>query len=359
MKPLETIPYHESLLNIADATTPEQLKKLRIEHNMYLQLRRDEHSVTEWVAMVNDMHDAVYARAVYISEREMVEAGYGLPPVPYTFIVFGSSGRQEAMLWSDQDNGLILSDEPAENKELYFQVFGRRLSNMLGYLGYEKCKGKVMCSEPLWCMSLKQWQHQLATWRCDDGWESIRYLIIASDMRYIAGDRSLSEVWKAAFYRGLDDVPDLPIAVLRNTVRHKATLNLLGQVVTERFGEHAGSFDIKYGVYIPLVNSIRYMALQQGVKESSTFKRLERLTSLDAGNVLLDNCLQAFVTAMNLRTITPFTTNEGMFISSGYLPEAELKKKQISYELRECLSVVRRIHRALQRQLRFVERRRS
>ena len=67
-------------------------------------------------------------------------------------------------------------------------------------------------------------------------------------MRFVAGEQSLVEEWITSFYEQFRLIPELSDAVLRNTVKHKATLNVLGRVVTERFGEHAGGFDVKYGL---------------------------------------------------------------------------------------------------------------
>lgn len=359
MEPLKTEACELDLGNISYADSREELRNKRMDCQEQLQLLFSGMPVSAWSALVNEMHDLIATRAVDICEREMEEAGYGLPPVPYAFVVFGSAGRRESTLWSDQDNGLIISDQPDAYKDVYFNTFGRWLSDLFEYLGYDKCKGKVMCSEPLWCKTVGDWKLQLSSWRSDFSWEPVRYLIIASDMRFIAGDSTLSDTWKSIFERGLDETPELALAVLRNTVRHKATLNLLGQVVTERFGEHAGDFDVKYGVYIPIVNSVRYMALQQGVRETSTLKRLEKLMLLDGGNLLLENCQRAFLTAMTLRSAAPYTIETGVFVSSGYIPQKELKKRPLLYELRESLTVVRRMHRALQRQLRYAERRRT
>lgn len=288
----------------------------------------------------------------------MKEAGYGPPPCAYAFIVFGSAGRQEATLWSDQDNGLIVEGEADEGKRRYFEVFGRRMSDLLEQVGYEKCEGKVMCSEPMWRKTLDEWKRQLAGWREQLEWEPVRYLLIASDMRHVAGSEALSAAWLAAFHENFNGNEQLNTAVLRNTVRHKATLNLLGQVVTERFGDHAGGFDIKYGMYIPLVNSVRHWSLLHGIRESSTLKRLDALEMLGQHDYL-DDLRTAFLTALRMRVHTPYTIQDGLLISSNYISEQDLKNKAFMTELRGSLILVRRMHRMLQRQLRAAERRTS
>ncbi|WP_136604395.1 DUF294 nucleotidyltransferase-like domain-containing protein [Paenibacillus dokdonensis] len=359
MEPMKYAEREPDLEGIRYAASREQLRNKRQVCQTQLEHLYTLLPIEAWTSLVNDMHDDVAARAAAICEYELEAAGYGPPPVPYAFVVFGSSGRRESTLWSDQDNGLIISDEAHEEKEMYFHTFGRHLSNLLEYLGYEKCKGKVMCSEPLWRQTLGEWKQQMTCWHQDFSWEPVRNLMIASDMRFISGERPLVLAWKQFFERSMNESPEMATAILRNTVRHKATLNVLGQVVTERFGEHAGDFDVKYGVYIPLVNSIRYMALQEGIGETSTLKRLEKLSLLDGGNMLFENCQRAFLTALTLRAAASFTVKNGVYSSSGYLPQSELKKKPLLYNLRDSLTTVRRTHRALQRRLRFAERRRS
>jgi CBS domain-containing protein len=56
---------------------------------------------------------------------------------------------------------------------------------------------------------------------------------------------------------------------------------------------------------------------------------------------------------------TPVKENDGLLVSNGYLAVKPLKQGKGWHELREALSTVRRLHRALQRQLRFMEGRRS
>lgn len=349
---------HKDYLSIVNADSPQKLRRSRIVCQSVLLEQLNVLPVKDWMVRVNLMHDRIAQTAVQICEAQMKEAGYGSPPCAYSFIVFGSAGREEATLWSDQDNGLIIEGFADESKTLYFNHFGKMLSDVLEAAGYEKCEGKVMCSEPLWCKTLPEWEEQLESWRTQLEWEPIRYLIISSDMRHVAGHFELSKRWQETFHEGFVDNKRLSTAVLRNTVRHKATLNLLGQVLTERFGDHAGGFDIKYGLYIPLVNFVRHLSLQLGIRETSTFKRLEALQRQNLYEQT-EGVQEAFTTALSMRVNTPYTIHEGLLQGSDYVSEGEMKNKQVLSELRDSLLLVRRIHRALQRQLRSAERRQS
>ncbi len=348
----------ESFRTIVLAGSSEELRERRVACQKVLLEQLNVIPIEEWMFRVNTMHDLIAQTAVLICEAQMKEAGYGPPPCAYSFIVLGSSGRQEATLWSDQDNGLIVEGEPDGEKNRYFEFFGTLLSDMLEEVGYEKCAGKVMCSQVMWRKTLSEWIEQLDSWRTQLEWEPIRYLIISSDMRHVAGSVKLSAKWQEAFYEGFAENEQLSNAVLRNTVRHKATLNLLGQVLTERFGDYAGGFDVKYGVYIPLVNIVRRLSLLHGIRAGSTLERIEALDRLGKYQHLED-IRRAFLLAMRLRVNTPYSVQDGLLISSDYVAESELKNKQLLSELRESLLLVRRLHRALQRQLRSAERWRS
>lgn len=361
MKPTDSYTDHSAAHeDLSQAGSPEGLRAERVMMQRKLMQAGAGGGSVAWNAAVNEMHDRLMKRAVELCEREMGEAGFGPPPVSYSFVVFGSAGRQEQTLWSDQDNGLILADTEHEGKEAYFDEFGRRLTDILETAGYEKCAGKVMCSEPRWRRTSSEWASQLQAWRNDLSWEPVRYLIIASDLRLIAGDEELAEDWKRTFYEGLRGNTELHAAILRNTVHHKKTLNVLGRVMTERFGEHAGDFDVKYGMYIPLVNAARFLAIQHDIEETSTLRRMQKLIQFEAASLpMLEPAYEAFLTALRLRSLTEASESGGLLQSSGYLSNAELKKKEQFYELRDGLIVVRKLHRALQRQLRFAERRRA
>ncbi|MGG1879763.1 DUF294 nucleotidyltransferase-like domain-containing protein [Paenibacillus cisolokensis] len=356
MKRHNSVQLFPELSELQTAATARQLREMRIICQNKLLDMRSSMELKAWVASVNLMHDLIGQRAAAICEHDMWEAGFGRPPARYAFVAFGSGGRQEATLWSDQDNGMILGDELKEDELPFFREFGRRLAGILELVGYPKCSGKVMCSEPLWSKRLAEWTEQLRQWTDQLEWEPVRNFIIASDLRFIAGDPGLTEAWMEAYRAIVEQRPDIANAVLRNTVKHKATLNVMGRIVTERFGEHAGEFDVKYGMYIPLVNSIRTMALQRGIVETSTLKRMEKVILLEGGNLLLESVQRAFVTALRYRNDTPHAEEDGLVVSSGYLPPEQLKLKNVQYELRDTLGVVRRIHRSLQREHRLAER---
>lgn len=358
---------HETAMNnanldaIRSAATPGSLRAARIDEQNRLYRKLTTMPIQDWNREVSDLHDAVMTQACRCCEEEMIQEGFGPPPSHYAFIAFGSAGRAEPTLWSDQDNGLIYGDGDADQLEVYFERFGEKLSEILEQVGYPPCPGKVMVSNPLWRGNLDAWEKQLLEWRDILAWEQVRYLMIAADLRHICGDAKLTDGLRKTMKRIMEadqgGERDVVTAILRNTVRHKAALNVLGQVITEQSGEHAGEFDVKYGLYIPIVNAVRYLALQYGIEASNTWERIAQLLQLEAVPTRwLESCSRAFNTAVKLRSLVSPVIEDGLLTGSHYLPQDMLKQKELRRELRESLSTVKVMYRTLQRQHRYAER---
>ena len=71
----------------------------------------------------------------------------GVPPVRFAFLVFGSEGREEQTLSTDQDNALVYGDVPKEMEEKvrdYFLNFSKKVCGWLNDAGYVYCDGDNM-----------------------------------------------------------------------------------------------------------------------------------------------------------------------------------------------------------------------
>lgn len=357
----EAARHEASFQTIRSASSPAELRKARIAAQNRLYEQFNDTGIQEWNGLANELHHAVMSRASAICEQELIEEGVGPPPAPYAFVVFGSAGRAEQTLWSDQDNGLIIGEGDEEASSAYFDKFGPMLSRLLEAAGYPPCPGNVMLSNSFWRKTVADWERQLKYWRGLLGWEQVRYLMIAADMRHIYGDEELTKLLRnkmtAVFDSDGEPEYDLTAAVLRNTIRHKAALNALGQVITEQTGEHMGGFDVKYGLYLPIVNAVRYLSIEYGIVASTTQERMEQLYRLDAAQLRwLDSCQHAFNIALRFRSMATAKDEGGLLIGTNYLSESLIRQKETRRELREALSTVKLMYRSLQRQHRYVER---
>jgi CBS domain-containing protein len=95
----------------------------------------DAIAVAGFVARINDV---LTHRILRWAEAEL-----GTPPAPYAWLVFGSEGRMEQTLLTDQDNALVYADAGADHRA-WFQAFAGRVNADLEAAGFPPCTGGHM-----------------------------------------------------------------------------------------------------------------------------------------------------------------------------------------------------------------------
>ncbi|MCU0252372.1 MAG: DUF294 nucleotidyltransferase-like domain-containing protein [Vicinamibacterales bacterium] len=257
---------------------------------------RVEH-VTRVMTMVSD---AVLTRLVDLTLPQL-----GPPPVRFAFVVLGSEARGEQTLKTDQDNAIVYADtEPADASavQAYFLELGRRVCDGLDAVGYARCKGEVMASNPKWCKPVSAWLAHLE--RCvravDE--QALTDMNVLFDFRCVYGE--------TAFAAALRDHLRALVAggqhgfffhLAQTTLQFKPPLGFFGNIQLDGGGEHPSAFNIKNAI-IPVVNFARIYALSHHVEETGTLDRLGRLLHL---GVLLrsshDELVQAYSLLMEIR----------------------------------------------------------
>ncbi|MFD1953416.1 DUF294 nucleotidyltransferase-like domain-containing protein [Paenibacillus thailandensis] len=340
------------LKQIGSADDVHVLRALRLQAQEHMEAILPTSPVEQFNLQLNELHDAVIRRAVQLAEAEMARLGMGSPPVPYAYLLFGSGGRIEQTLSSDQDSGLIY-EEPAADHAAAKQYFLQLAGTVVDYLkrvGYPPCEGNVLSDNPEWCLSLEEWKEKLNGWFSEPAWESVRYLLIIADCRSVYGEHDLAKRLKRHYFNDTLDHPLIVKRMLDNTMRHKVLLNVFGQLLKERYGENAGSLDIKYGAYIPMVNAIRLMAIRAGVEETSTFARLRKL--VETGAIKQEEGLkyeQAFRLFVRLRLMTMTIRENGWYANNGKLASSKLSK-EMTDELKSGLRIGKKLQREVYKQ---------
>jgi CBS domain-containing protein len=326
----------------------DEVRSIRDQVHEMLQKHLLFTSFVEVQDTINQFHEALIRRTIFLAEKRLEEQGHGVPPVQYSFILFGSGGRREQTLWSDQDNGFIYADSEfytAQELDAYFTKLTACIIQGLVVLGYPPCQGNVVSTNAQWRKPYSAFFQMMLNWLETPDWENVRYLLILADMRSIYGDSNMVAKLKEAFNHYVKMNPAILQQLLSNTLHHKVSLGVFGQLITERYGEDAGGVDIKYGAYLPIVNAIRLLAIGAGLQASST---LERFDALIAGNQIPQpfgaKWQKAFAITLKLRNLTPFQMEEGLYKTRG-----KLTAEQISKELRQQLKFCLRAGTELQR----------
>ena len=225
-------------------------------------------AVTALLASLNDL----------LVERllDLTGAAEALRRVQGCWIALGSQGRREQTLASDQDNAILFDDEAdPETRRAELLPLALEVNHALDRCGFALCRGNIMASNPLWCLSLSEWRRRFAAWIDQPQAEALLNATIFFDFRAIGGNHPLVEElrsWLATYAQGNDRF--LTLMVL-NALENQPPLGLLRDFVLTRSGEHPHTVDLKISGVQPFVEAARVYALSCGVQTTHTVERIE------------------------------------------------------------------------------------
>ncbi|MBS3802913.1 MAG: CBS domain-containing protein [Oleiphilaceae bacterium] len=230
----------------------------------------DSGQVVKIITTLND----VTVRRVLELNLEKEDPGIG-----FTWLAFGSEGRQEQTLLTDQDNGILfetpegMTEDQVREKLL---PFAERVCRDLAECGFVLCPGNIMASNPKLCLSSAEWNDWFIRFIDASTPQNLVYSSIFLDMRAIFG-------------------PEKPLATLRERVVERIQKNQLFQKMlagnavlrkppltmfnTFRYasGANKHTLDLKRQGLAPFVEAARVFAMASGIEEPNTLGRMDRL----------------------------------------------------------------------------------
>ncbi|OGU00454.1 MAG: nucleotidyltransferase [Geobacteraceae bacterium GWB2_52_12] len=233
--------------------------------------------------------DVIATRTIDLVATEMRVTGRKSPNLPYALLSMGSDGRNEQTLITDQDYLIVYGDGGGEEADLYFKDFSILLVDRLEEVGFKKCTGDIMPSNPTWRGSYAQWRKRLLSivrYEFEDYAKNMMDLIVLSDARYVAGGRELAEKLASMIREMERDYFQVLWGMAKAATEMKLALGFLKRLWTESSGEHKGEFNLKLLAWAPLVMNVRILAINQGIPATSTvdrIKMLEKEGSFSAG----------------------------------------------------------------------------
>ena len=253
--------------------------------------------------LVAELNDRLVARVLALAETALAATG-AAAPLPYAWLLFGSEARREQTLRTDQDNGLVYADPPPDQAAAagYFARFAEKAIEGLVAVGFPRCPGDVMASNPRWCQPLAEWSRYFR--QCLDAPTPERVLgaSIHFDVRPLTGAADLGASLGELLRREAPGHRLFLGLLARDVVERPVPLTLLGRVSVARRGAHAGTVDVKGGGTMQLVGAARVLALELGLEERNT---LDRVRAAAARGVWTDgearDIVQAGETVMRLR----------------------------------------------------------
>jgi signal-transduction protein with cAMP-binding, CBS, and nucleotidyltransferase domain len=262
--------------------TPEGLKRVKgAGVEVADALLRDGVPAVEIQKLLTHINNDIYRRVQSMVLQELIQEGWGQPPVEFDLIVMGSGGRGESFLNPDQDSGIILTDYPDTRHtvvDTYFIEVSRRMSLLLDAVGIPACRGYVMALNPQWRKTLTQWCAQIRYWLERPGTITLRYADIFFDFCHVSGREDLASSLRQFVTGAVQQNHAFLREMQRVQQDHGVALGARGRLAPEQEeGPDKGRIQLKYGGMLPLVEAIRLLALRDGVAETSTLGRIEAL----------------------------------------------------------------------------------
>jgi len=223
--------------------------------------------------VITEINDRIVRKVLEIAERK-----FGKPPLAYCWIAFGSEGRKEQTIKTDQDNALIYDDPrtPGEAKtaEAYFEKFTSFVNGVLIQCGFPPCPGGYMASNRKWRQPLSRWKEYFQEWIYTPTSDAILFSAILFDFRPLYGDATLGDRLRDHLNETLRG-HELFLKHLANmAVSLRPPLGFFKTFVVEKSGEHKNELNVKFKCIAPFIDIIRIYSLELGVTETSTLERI-------------------------------------------------------------------------------------
>jgi CBS domain-containing protein len=257
-------------------------------------------ALTQLVSHLNDL----------LGERivTLAAASHGLDLQRACWLVFGSEGRGEQTIATDQDNGLVFAagdtPEAVEAERARWLALGREVNETLDACGIPLCKGGIMAGNPRCCLSSDEWVARFAHWMEHGAPEDLLAASIFFDFRPLAGNAALVEPMRAAVTRSAPRLPRFMKQMAENALRTRPPIGWAGGIEAERDGAHQW-IDLKLQGTTLFVDAARIYALAHGCAATSTRERFEAAgPAIGASAVEVQSWIGAFEFLQMLRLRT-------------------------------------------------------
>jgi CBS domain-containing protein len=191
-------------------------------------------------------------------------------------MVMGSEGRGEQTVRTDQDNGLLLA-EPVPQDEL--QAFRAAFSGALARFGFPPCPGRVMVDNPQWSQPVDGFVRQIKGWVMMADEESAMNLGIFFDAVALTGRVELVSRAKAALIEMMHGESAYLARFARAIDLFEGASASVFTSIMASVGVTSGEIHLKKSGIFPIVHGIRTLAIDRGLAETSTARRIEALVA--------------------------------------------------------------------------------
>jgi len=220
--------------------------------------------------MVTHVTDAFTVRLIQLAEQKL-----GPPPIAFAWVVFGSQAREEQTARTDQDNGIVLERDANEDEGRYFAKLSEMVCDGLDQLGYVYCPGEVMALNVKWRVSLSEWKRYFDHWVDEPSPKSVMHSSIFFDIRCVHGESNLVDGLQEHVTKITRKNKFFLRFMAANALSHRPPLGFFRRFVQEDDGTQSEGLNLKHRGIVPIIDLVRIRALEAGIREANTFRRIE------------------------------------------------------------------------------------
>jgi CBS domain-containing protein len=234
-------------------------------------------SSTQITHIVTLLNDHTVCRVIELTLEDM-----GDPGIPFTWLCFGSEGRREQTLHTDQDNGILFEAESASEataiRERLLPI-AREINQRLAQCGFTLCKGNIMAGNPELCLSRQEWSRRFASFVLEATPENLLGSSIYFDLRTIWGPDEGCEQLREALLSRVAGNSLFQKMLAENALRQRPPVGRFRDFVVARSGADKDTLDLKVQGLTPFVDGARLLALANGISAVGTLERLRALVA--------------------------------------------------------------------------------
>ncbi|MNO23304.1 D-arabinose 5-phosphate isomerase [compost metagenome] len=231
--------------------------------------------ITQIITLLND-HMVCRVIELAIAEK-------GDPGIAFSWLCFGSEGRREQTLHTDQDNGILFEARDAAHAAEIRQVLlplAQLINHNLAQCGFTLCKGNIMAGNPQLCLSRAEWARRFAAFVREATPENLLASSIYFDLRVVWGDEQGCEQLRRGILEQVADNRLFQRMMAENALRQRPPVGRLREfVLTRQDNDKAATLDLKVQGLTPFVDGARLLALAHGISANNTIERLRQLVT--------------------------------------------------------------------------------
>jgi CBS domain-containing protein len=222
--------------------------------------------LTELISHLNDV----------LTERlvTLIAAQHTIDLTRVCWLAFGSEGRSEQTIATDQDNGIVFVSDDAPQERVRLLAFAREVNEALDACGYPLCKGNVMASNPECCLTQAEWLARFESWIDHGAPEDLLAASIYFDARPLAGAAALATPMRELVGTQAGRNARFMKQMADNALRNGPALSWTGAIDTHTQGDQQ-VIDLKLHGTAVYVDAARLFALAHGIAATSTRARFE------------------------------------------------------------------------------------